>query len=482
MIDVGALLAGAPVRDPRQRIAQQLDGTESFRSLLDIVPSQPRRGTDVRTIYPVNPIKKEVPKQAIVQETPKDEDESPPELATLVTQALSPPGPTPQADIVEIDMEVNDVVFPSGLKAQDELMDLVAQLLGEEEYDDFSYLFQKYIPQEANILAPQDLRKVLTDLVEGLKAEIQTPVVTQRVAMPVVVVSPILLRILTKESEVASTPVFTQDHWELIQKALETAQFQILPPESESLEASVLLTPILEPGELPIPVEVSEDIAPLAIVSPEQELSTPALEPEPQSFSLESGEAKKEVKTDPAPIGSSAPAPVFDIVVETPQEAEIQPTQILQQIVDRLEVAQSDTQNANRLEVQLTPEHLGKLNIVLQRTGDGLTAVFKSANESTRNLLSQNIAQLQESLKASGIDMKHITVEQSEIAWDFTRNDFFQKRESQQPAQPSKRPIRIGSVSPSGLTEGALALAMYGSSQTDAIPANLSDVQLDLWA
>lgn len=63
-----------------------------------------------------------------------------------------------------------------------------------------------------------------------------------------------------------------------------------------------------------------------------------------------------------------------------------------------------------KLQLKLNPAHLGKIDVELDMNSSGLDAVFKSDNALTRELISQGMAKLRDSLAQSGMTVANVWV------------------------------------------------------------------------
>ena len=126
-----------------------------------------------------------------------------------------------------------------------------------------------------------------------------------------------------------------------------------------------------------------------------------------------------EVETDETGVESVAvEAPLFkDVeaapikVAEAPVKAEASDAtkQVSQKLTGALEAGES------RVEIQLTPESLGKVTIELTRSADGaLSIVLNAENEQTRELLSKHVSTLQESIVDRGQQNVQIEINRGE--------------------------------------------------------------------
>ncbi len=117
-----------------------------------------------------------------------------------------------------------------------------------------------------------------------------------------------------------------------------------------------------------------------------------------------------------------------------PKAANVPVRQVIDQIVQNARLAQ--TNGLKTMEISLDPKTLGRLSIVLTAGEDGVHATIKASNDMTRNMLSQNLAELQNTLKDSGVNMKSIDITSAQLGWDFARGEGQGKRN--QPQQDGK--------------------------------------------
>lgn len=94
----------------------------------------------------------------------------------------------------------------------------------------------------------------------------------------------------------------------------------------------------------------------------------------------------------------------------------VNPRMVLDQIVEKIKV--SSLENEAQMNIQLKPEHLGKLSMeVVSRQGI-LTAHITVENEKTKEMLEQNIQSLRESLENKGL-----VIQALEVAVGQNKND-----------------------------------------------------------
>ena len=63
-----------------------------------------------------------------------------------------------------------------------------------------------------------------------------------------------------------------------------------------------------------------------------------------------------------------------------------------------------------KLQLKLNPAHLGKIDVELDMNASGLDAVFKSDNLLTRDLITQGMGKLKDSLSQSGMTVANVWV------------------------------------------------------------------------
>lgn len=103
---------------------------------------------------------------------------------------------------------------------------------------------------------------------------------------------------------------------------------------------------------------------------------------------------------------------------------DVNPSRILEQITKQFEALQ----NNSKVNIVLNPESLGKVNIQLLNTKDGLTAQFVVTTQEARDLLTKGLDGLKESLGTYGVSVDNVSVkvadsEKSEYRQDWTEQD-----------------------------------------------------------
>ncbi len=355
-----------------------------------------------------------------------DEQELPPELVALLTD-LPVTYVTPIEPLAEVDMEVISAVPSAELPVLDELKDLLAQLFGQKDDGVFLRTLEAISPQPISELLegleksqwPQALLSVVEN---ALAAEEKTGIPAQAVNAPDA--APVDPAAPAEKAPLAELVPLLR----VTLMALVRANGQ-----SEGREQGELLTEpeaaTPEAGELSIEQEFS--------VKPEQntkELST-ASDDAPELPPINANHAAAGPVGQSADGQGSAPgAPVERVPVSS--------------LVDRITqaAAQNSNEGVTRLELQLNPEFLGKVSVVLTSTSEGMTASLKSGDNAVRNLLAANITTLQDTLRDMGITMKNVEVTGQEQSFDFSQQSRGQNQFQQQSHGDRAREAAIGRI------------------------------------
>ena len=135
---------------------------------------------------------------------------------------------------------------------------------------------------------------------------------------------------------------------------------------------------------------------------------------------------------------------VFDLKIASAQKAQsvnvaqskvvdVNPSKILDQISKQLD----GLQNNSKVNIVLNPESLGKVNIQLLSTKEGLTAQFLVTTQEAKELLTKGVDGLKESLLSHGVGVDNISVkvsenQKSEYQQDWTEQENSEKRGREQ--------------------------------------------------
>lgn len=106
------------------------------------------------------------------------------------------------------------------------------------------------------------------------------------------------------------------------------------------------------------------------------------------------------------------------------KSVDVNPSRILDQITKHLE----GLQNGNKVNIVLNPDSLGKVNIQLMTTKDGLTAQFTVTTQEARDMLTKGLDGLKEALGTHGVAVDNVSVkftetQKSEYNQDWTEQE-----------------------------------------------------------
>ena len=106
---------------------------------------------------------------------------------------------------------------------------------------------------------------------------------------------------------------------------------------------------------------------------------------------------------------------------------DVNPSKILDQISKQLD----GLQNNSKVNIVLNPESLGKVNIQLLSTKEGLTAQFVVTTQEAKELLTKGVDGLKESLLSHGVGVDNISVKVSENQKSEYQQDWIEQENSE---------------------------------------------------
>ena len=109
-----------------------------------------------------------------------------------------------------------------------------------------------------------------------------------------------------------------------------------------------------------------------------------------------------------------------------PKSMDISPSRIIDQIVKHME----NLQNNSKVTMVLNPESLGKVNIQLLTTKEGLTAQFTVATQEARDLIMKGLDGLKESLMSHGVGVDNFSVKVADTSKSEYRQDWTEQEGS----------------------------------------------------
>lgn len=116
-------------------------------------------------------------------------------------------------------------------------------------------------------------------------------------------------------------------------------------------------------------------------------------------------------------------APSFDVKMDKAldsqnvqnSQSQIKPTEVSQsKIIEQITKQMDGLYNNSKVNIVLNPESLGKVNIQLMNSKEGLTAQFTVTTQEARDLLMKGIDGLKETLSAHGVGVDNVSVKVSD--------------------------------------------------------------------
>lgn len=97
---------------------------------------------------------------------------------------------------------------------------------------------------------------------------------------------------------------------------------------------------------------------------------------------------------------------------QTPKE--LSQSDILSQINDQLDIKKLQEEGTTKVNIVLKPENLGKINLELVNSKEGLTARMTTDNAQVKELLTKSLDSLKDSLSNQGVNINNVTVKVEE--------------------------------------------------------------------
>jgi flagellar hook-length control protein FliK len=183
-------------------------------------------------------------------------------------------------------------------------------------------------------------------------------------------------------------------------------------------EAPAVPQPVAE--ENAIPVTENAKPADTTANAAQTEATDDSVQPVQPEKAQTEGETPDWVREPPAAKAEAPAVKQADIPGSAATEKFIaQSREVISQIVEQARMSKFD--GTSRLEIQLQPEHLGKLSIALSQQENGLvSAQIRTSGEQVSAMLRATLGELEASLKNLGITMDNIEI--SEHKLDFAAN------------------------------------------------------------
>lgn len=215
-----------------------------------------------------------------------------------------------------------------------------------------------------------------------------------------------------------------------------------------------------KPEELPVPESKSEEPIPVTVIKPEAEET---VKKDSQSFTSQE-ETSSNHQDTPTPgeqfLQNLTNTFVKEAVPGQEQEQVISIREIAQQIIEQVKIVIQPAQTS--MEMQLNPEHLGKVNLNITSKDGVMTAQFLTQTQVAKEAIESQIQTLRETLEQQGIKVEAIEVAVSEYA--FQQNGEPDGRENQQESSKKRNFISLDKLPEEDTTAEEPEVDLTGSS------------------
>lgn len=215
-----------------------------------------------------------------------------------------------------------------------------------------------------------------------------------------------------------------------------------------------------KPEELPVPESKSEEPIPVTVIKPEAEET---VKKDSQSFTSQE-ETSSNHQDTPTPgeqfLQNLTNTFVKEAVSGQEQEQVIPIREIAQQIIEQVKIVIQPAQTS--MEMQLNPEHLGKVNLNITSKDGVMTAQFLTQTQVAKEAIESQIQTLRETLEQQGIKVEAIEVAVSEYA--FQQNGEPDGRENQQESSKKRNFISLDKLPEEDTTAEEPEVDLTGSS------------------
>jgi flagellar hook-length control protein FliK len=186
---------------------------------------------------------------------------------------------------------------------------------------------------------------------------------------------------------------------------------------SEVSEAAPQTVEIIETEEPEILPEVTAKIETAEEpVAEQKEEKSAAIKTEGTARSAETLQPSETPQAAPVQQNVSAPQTVSAQTEAPPPARQV----LAERVIEQITAQASKPLDVSVLQMELHPKFLGRIQLVIEATAEGLSAKLRSDNGATRSLLNEHIAELRNSLKEAGINMKEIEIAEPRVGTQLT--------------------------------------------------------------
>lgn len=137
------------------------------------------------------------------------------------------------------------------------------------------------------------------------------------------------------------------------------------------------------------------------------------------------------------------------------EATQINPSDVIRQIVDAVKL--TNTQSMQSIEIQLSPESLGKINLTVSAKNGVITAEIATQNEQVKRAVESQMTTLKENLESQGIKVDAVEVTVQSHAFESGQNLQGNNSQQEQAAKEAKKALRLDGFSDFSEDESAEA-------------------------
>ena len=127
------------------------------------------------------------------------------------------------------------------------------------------------------------------------------------------------------------------------------------------------------------------------------------------------------------------------------EATQINPSDVIRQIVDAVKL--TNTQSMQSIEIQLSPESLGKINLTVSAKNGVITAEIATQNEQVKRAVESQMTTLKENLESQGIKVDAVEVTVQSHAFESGQNLQGNNSQQEQAAKEAKKALRLDGFS-----------------------------------
>lgn len=226
---------------------------------------------------------------------------------------------------------------------------------------------------------------------------------------------------------------------------LQDAAVQIESPETDELMEELPKEDLRQP----VQTEVTSDAATVQTDTLDKKITVETQQQENGGQSADSQQPKSETaehQVSTADIAANLTQSINDTFGEviTQNVHHVDAADIVQQIIDSVKVI--TTQNLQSMEIQLNPENLGKIHLIVTSKDGIMTAQLTAQDEAVKKAIESQLAQLKENFNNQGLKVQNVEVAVESHAYDQNRDLAGNDRQEHEAGQNRRKHLNLDSL------------------------------------